>query len=208
LLAGLLEDREQVARHARRFALLFLTLAAVTLSYPLWGRIVLRRVLQAPALTILSLNLFFMTLFYFCVVGTAVCFGGRPWLAPLRDRRLAYLGRISYGLYLYHPLVYIAVDSAADHFGLGRSFGLDLLKFTITVGVAACSWRFIEQPILALKDRFDYRPGPTPMLAPEGSQLLPPDVALIPSQDILKQGVDQLRSGDGFAESHHVPLTD
>jgi peptidoglycan/LPS O-acetylase OafA/YrhL len=35
-----------------------------------------------------------------------------------------------------------------------------LLTVALTLTLAALSWRFIERPILTLKHRFDYRPGP------------------------------------------------
>jgi peptidoglycan/LPS O-acetylase OafA/YrhL len=168
LLAGLLDDRERVARHARRFGALFAALGAVAVTYPVWGRLPLRRLWHAPDPTVVSFSLFFMTVLYFCLVGTAVVFAGRPALAPLRDRRLAYLGQISNGLNLYHPLVYLAVDAAGERLGLGRSLGLDRLKLAGTFAVAAWSWRSVERPILALKDRYGYRPLPS-HVAPEAS---------------------------------------
>jgi peptidoglycan/LPS O-acetylase OafA/YrhL len=68
---------------------------------------------------------------------------GHPWLV--------YLGRISYGLYVIHYAVIVAVG------------GLDLRWFWriplilgLTFGLAALSYRFLEEPFLRLKGRFTY----------------------------------------------------
>jgi peptidoglycan/LPS O-acetylase OafA/YrhL len=160
LLAALLADRERVARHLGRATGLFLGVIAVGVSYRVWGSFLHRRGWLFPhaPTALFSLNLFVFNLIYFGIVGLASCQAGRPWLAPLRDRRLTYLGQISYGLYLYHPLVYTLADRGAGRLGLGPSLALDALKLAACVAVASLSWRFIEKPILALKDVFVYRP--------------------------------------------------
>ncbi len=53
-----------------------------------------------PATTVLAINGLFVG-----AVGLVVLNTGRPALGWLRRRRLVYLGRISYGLYLYHMIV-------------------------------------------------------------------------------------------------------
>ena len=82
--------------------------------------------------------------------------------------RLVYLGKISYGLYVFHVMVQEAVGALMAHSGLGlRSgpgsslrnavlvFGLKLpAAFAVTTGLAAMSYRFLETPFLRLKDRF------------------------------------------------------
>ena len=65
-------------------------------------------------------------------------------------RPLAYVGLISYGLYLWHrPLMRIFTDS-----GLGGVPWAVALMFAISLGLAFLSRRFIEDPFLALKDRY------------------------------------------------------
>jgi peptidoglycan/LPS O-acetylase OafA/YrhL len=87
-----------------------------------------------------------------------------PWIvAPLAWRPVAYLGKISYGLYVYHLLV-IERDwqrYLPDGYFLNNSTG-ELLG---TIAVAAASWRFFEGPINRLKDRLTTPPGPTPASA-------------------------------------------
>ena len=80
-------------------------------------------------------------------------------LRLLRDPRLCYAGRISFGLYIYHPIVFGVVGILHHRLGIAPSPWVDTFKAFACFGVAALSWRFIEQPILALKDRLPYREG-------------------------------------------------
>ena len=65
-------------------------------------------------------------------------------------RPLAYVGLISYGLYLWHrPLMRVFTDS-----GLGGVPWAVVLMFAISLGLAFVSRRFVEDPFLALKDRY------------------------------------------------------
>ena len=68
------------------------------------------------------------------------------WL-PVR-----YVGRISYGLYLYHWPIYLLVDSerAGSLFGVERVTGWSLLALhlSLTLVVSVLSFHFIEQPFV------------------------------------------------------------
>jgi peptidoglycan/LPS O-acetylase OafA/YrhL len=88
-----------------------------------------------------------------------------PWIVgPLAFGPVAYLGKISYGLYVYHLLVIERdwLGYLPDNY-LFR-FRQPLGELALTIAVAAVSWRFFEQPINRLKDRLTTPPGPT--LAP------------------------------------------
>lgn len=70
---------------------------------------------------------------------------------------LAYLGRISYGLYVYHALVLVSTRSL---FGpaisrLHLPGGLIFLQLVFTISMAALSYRFVEKPFLKLKNSFE-----------------------------------------------------
>ncbi len=65
---------------------------------------------------------------------------------PLRWRPLVATGRISYGLYLWHWPVYLALDAC----GLGHP----LCKLGLAALVAVASYRYLEAPCLRLKERF------------------------------------------------------
>jgi peptidoglycan/LPS O-acetylase OafA/YrhL len=73
---------------------------------------------------------------------------------------LAYTGKISYGIYVYHPFVYVLLPilfyrTDIDFFLLPRLLQFGLLVGT-TIGMAAISWHFFESPINSLKNRFTY----------------------------------------------------
>ncbi len=108
------------------------------------------------ARAILAIRGLAVNLVYFAVVALAVLNTGHPLMSVLRDRRLVYLGQISYGLYLYHNIIFILWEDYAARHGLGTSVVHDLAKVTVSLGVAALSYRFVERPFLALKDRFPY----------------------------------------------------
>jgi peptidoglycan/LPS O-acetylase OafA/YrhL len=101
-----------------------------------------------------ALHLTFMNLAFAASLSLVLGSVGHRALAPLRDRRLVYLGVISYGVYLYHPLVFAVVDC------VGRHWLLDIGKIGLVIVVAGLSWAWVEQPILRLKDRFEYEAEP------------------------------------------------
>ena len=76
-------------------------------------------------------------------------------LAPfLRFRPFAYIGVVSYGMYLLNTLVLDVINPVMNRIGLRHP----LLKFPVfvaaTVLVAGISYRFFETPFLRLKERF------------------------------------------------------
>ena len=81
-------------------------------------------------------------------------------IGPLSWAPLAYLGRISYGLYAIHYPVLNGrwLDQIPYAFLIPRPYG----DLALTIGMAAASWRFFEGPINRLKDR---APG-SPAVAP------------------------------------------
>ena len=71
-------------------------------------------------------------------------------------RPLIFLGKISYGLYIYHQMCirisgHILGNRMKSYFGYSMHI---VLSLTITVVVAALSYRWIETPFLRLKQRF------------------------------------------------------
>jgi len=74
-----------------------------------------------------------------------------------RAKSLQYLGKISYGLYVYHLTCIRIIDKVLfAHWG---SLGI-VLRSVVALGltslVAAISYRFLESPFLRLKRRFTY----------------------------------------------------
>jgi peptidoglycan/LPS O-acetylase OafA/YrhL len=68
---------------------------------------------------------------------------------------LTYLGKISYGLYVFHDLALQICGAIANRYNIHmgfRSFG----AAGLTLLLAAFSYRFFERPFLVLKDRFAF----------------------------------------------------
>lgn len=79
-------------------------------------------------------------------------------LAPVR-----YVGRISYGIYLYHLFLIPIGRAAARQYGvpeLGRGVRMFLIYGVVSVLLATVSWYLIESPINRQKRRFPFPPRP------------------------------------------------
>lgn len=84
--------------------------------------------------------------------------GFTGWTASLsRLPAVLYIGKISYGIYLYHMFCYVTVDYLCRRVGIEWSMQrgplLFAVLFVITVLIASLSWKFIESPLLKLKPR-------------------------------------------------------
>jgi peptidoglycan/LPS O-acetylase OafA/YrhL len=76
----------------------------------------------------------------------------------LKEGVLSYLGKISYGLYVWHGLV---LASLWHYVFKGKitalSFALHVISsLLLTIGIAALSYRFLEAPFLRMKKRFTW----------------------------------------------------
>ncbi|WP_162461663.1 acyltransferase [Mycolicibacterium sp. CBMA 234] len=67
-----------------------------------------------------------------------------------RSPPLVFLGRICYGLYIWHYPIYMVIRF---RFGVDDPLLLGLLGVPLTFVAALLSWRFIESPFLKAKDR-------------------------------------------------------
>lgn len=105
-------------------------------------------------------------------------------LSPLRRlmewRSAVYIGKISYGVYVYHVLlielfIWIAARYVGNQIGQPvLAWGANVLVCaTLAIGVAAISWKLFEQPVLRLKDRFNYKPRTTTPTSQEAGNARP-----------------------------------
>jgi peptidoglycan/LPS O-acetylase OafA/YrhL len=110
----------------------------------------------------------------FCwLIGSASYGFGGIFGRLLEWRPIAYLGKISYGIYIFHNLVPVAFATAARHLGVSyRDAGPAnfVASFAVTIALASLSWHLFEGPINRLKRFFPYRaPGeervPAPVVA-------------------------------------------
>jgi peptidoglycan/LPS O-acetylase OafA/YrhL len=98
------------------------------------------------------------------VLVAAVCIREDTYLHPiLRWRPAAFVGTISYGVYLMHMLAANAVRGVVRH-----QMGIDVFVLTtlVVIAMAYVSFRFFEAPILRYKDRFNPRPAGAKNAAP------------------------------------------
>ena len=98
------------------------------------------------------------TMFYAGGVGYLVSGGRSPLNRLLRTWPMRAVGRISYGLYIFHPTLFQMVF---DHLPRLRTGGQLVACLLLTLVVSLASWYGLERPFLRLKDR----------LAPERSSL-------------------------------------
>ncbi len=99
------------------------------------------------------------------VIGNAIV--GQKFLNPFLEHNwVVYIGKISYGVYIFHNFIYNPFHSSETHlmvrFFKQYNFLNDnvFLKFFflygITVLLATLSWFLIEKPINKLKDKYSY----------------------------------------------------
>jgi peptidoglycan/LPS O-acetylase OafA/YrhL len=112
-----------------------------------------------PAVVVSGIKPLLLNLMFFALVGLTVLHAGESRLSWLRVRWLVYLGTISYGIYLYHHFIFEIYKLYERHYGWGGSLLMDFGKLAASIALAALSWKYVEQPILALKGRLGYHAG-------------------------------------------------
>jgi peptidoglycan/LPS O-acetylase OafA/YrhL len=101
--------------------------------------------------------------FYFIGCALFIYQAARGIQGPLAwffdNKFVQYLGKISYGIYLYHLMVpdliyWFFAKAQIEPPGVWLNY---LLSSVVTLGICSLSWYAIEQPINRLKDRFAYK---------------------------------------------------
>jgi peptidoglycan/LPS O-acetylase OafA/YrhL len=83
----------------------------------------------------------------------------------LENKTIIYLGRISYGLYVYHHFMPYLTSYLFHKFNLSlpfptlRIYEYALLYFLLTLMFSVFSWHLLEKPFNSLKKYFEYKSG-------------------------------------------------
>ena len=101
---------------------------------------------------------FFLNILSFWILGWAVVIGYKGVIKQILENRfIVYLGKISYGLYLYHYFVMSIGNFLLHKYNLHHSMEKKALAYTlISVLIASLSWHLFESPINKLKNNFKY----------------------------------------------------
>jgi peptidoglycan/LPS O-acetylase OafA/YrhL len=76
------------------------------------------------------------------------------WGSILGWAPIVYVGRISYGIYVYHVFIIVLVSPLLVPLGMSEdhnAFGRIAILLAITLAVSSLSWHWVEQPFLAWK---------------------------------------------------------
>jgi peptidoglycan/LPS O-acetylase OafA/YrhL len=116
-----------------------------------------RRTAIGEALQYVPWNLTFAALLGLCLL-----VGSGPWRTLVAPPFMVFFGKISYGLYLYHLMVFMGYDWLAKQIDLGTRLNLTLWQEVwlrmLVAGIAAVAFSFLsrtyfEEPFLRLKNR-------------------------------------------------------
>lgn len=132
---------------------------------------------------------------FFAVVIINVATNPRSFL-KLENAALNYLGKISYGIYMYHVVIVVFVIRAATHFGFGLpehlgvvgGAGVFLAVLALTIAISALSYKIFENPFINLKARF--------------SKIISGDLARIYERNFLSARIPE------SVVEHQPPLTE
>src|SRR5690606_6835613 len=100
---------------------------------------------------------------YFSFIGFVIT-ASQGWFIKrvLRSLPLLYTGKVSYGLYVYHPICFWLTKQLVKT----GNHGLDMVAcFTSTYIVASGSYYLFEKRFLNLKKYFEYKPANSNKLA-------------------------------------------
>jgi len=147
---------------------LWLSLAALSVVFVLSAQATELGATKDQNLYINVWERFFASIFFMFLIGGGIV-GYKGWFKWVLENPVSnYLGKISYGLYVYHNFVYNHYHSPQNHpvvrllNKLSSTFpGFEdmhpirvLILFLLTTIVATLSWYLVEKPINDLKDKY------------------------------------------------------
>jgi len=111
-------------------------------------------------------------------LSAALTAGGGRYTRLLSWSPLVYLGKISYGVYVYHVFVIVIASPflvrygfTEDHFALGRI----AILLVVTIALSSLSWHYLEQPFLNWKKALGSKPKARTAPASARAQLRLPE---------------------------------
>lgn len=91
---------------------------------------------------------------YFCFIGFAITCKANHWMKKiLQQKFLLYSGKISYGLYVYHPLCFLIVNKYFKSSSIIIDF---ITSFIFCYVIASLSYYLFESLFLSFKKKFSY----------------------------------------------------
>lgn len=135
-------------KKGRRIGALFLSpfIQLVTYSAVLvlvFGKFHVADVIDHEVVAVLSVVIIFCIHYY------------KRSLINLQSRWIDYLGSISYGLYMYHPLIIFLIFELVRKFFHSRVVAIDILVYLsvtgVTIGIAGLSYKYFERQFLLKK---------------------------------------------------------
>ena len=91
------------------------------------------------------------------LIGTVLLFIGFLGTTVRIPKPILYLGKISYGLYVYHALVMFSIGFTQTVWdGPLWKIARGVVSMILTIALASLSYEFFEKPFLKLKRRFTY----------------------------------------------------
>lgn len=97
---------------------------------------------------------------YISIISLLIIMAGLLSKPILENRIMNYLGKISYGIYVIHPLLIFVGSWIVKSTGLLSNIheGGHMVVFagvsTLTILLASLSYKYLEMPFLRLKDKF------------------------------------------------------
>jgi peptidoglycan/LPS O-acetylase OafA/YrhL len=97
----------------------------------------------------------YLFVFIFLFLLANYLFNPNAWLNFKKKNFIHYLGKISYGIYIYHNILFLFVIKKIMYAYDLKYLPLFWVAYiAIVVGVSAISYELLEKPFLKLKDRF------------------------------------------------------
>jgi peptidoglycan/LPS O-acetylase OafA/YrhL len=126
-----------------------------TVLFTVWCQLLLLALLLLLAVTGYYFKLFNNEI-YAILLGYQVCnlaLNPRP-IFNLENKVLSYLGKISYGLYMFHPLAIVCAIRLCQLFQFTDGYLLYPLAVIIAIAISAVSYRFFEKYFISKKTSY------------------------------------------------------